>query len=375
MFRHKLLVIALSFCSALPVCAQQCGGEERWPVKVGSDSNAGTVNLANLVTATIHELVSKPRPQLPSDDDTRLSQETTVYVVSGRLLKFKLESGRTGDMDYHLVVTDDTLQFSPGGSGTTPSPHSLVAEIVKPECIPGRNGSPTTQSRFQNQIADVRAKFEQQFPHITGGWNDAGGIPVVITGVGFFDRQHGQTGRALNGIEIHPILDISFNGGGTPPIPPVTVSLQNPGFESGPQSWTATPGVISNDSSEPSRTGIWKAWLGGYGVPHTDTLFQQVSIPSTASTVTLSFYLHISTEEQTTTQQYDTLKVQVLDNNGQLLQTLATYSNLLASPGFQLRTLNLNQFRGQTIRLHFVAKEDNGSMTSFVLDDFVLTVE
>jgi hypothetical protein len=31
-----------------------------------------------------------------------------------------------------------------------------------------------------------------------------------VTGVGFFDRIHGQTGVAPNGIELHPVLDIQF---------------------------------------------------------------------------------------------------------------------------------------------------------------------
>jgi hypothetical protein len=35
--------------------------------------------------------------------------------------------------------------------------------------------------------------------------------PVTITGVGFFDRVHNQTGVALkNGIELHPILAVEF---------------------------------------------------------------------------------------------------------------------------------------------------------------------
>jgi hypothetical protein len=35
-------------------------------------------------------------------------------------------------------------------------------------------------------------------------------VPVTVTGVGFFDRIHGQTGVAPNGIELHPVLDIQF---------------------------------------------------------------------------------------------------------------------------------------------------------------------
>jgi hypothetical protein len=34
-----------------------------------------------------------------------------------------------------------------------------------------------------------------------------------------------------------------------------------------------------------------------------------------------------------------------------------------------LQTFNLTPYRGRTVRLEFVAEENNGSMTSFVLDD------
>ena len=35
-------------------------------------------------------------------------------------------------------------------------------------------------------------------------------VPVRITGVGFFDRDHGQTGRAPNIFELHPVLKVEF---------------------------------------------------------------------------------------------------------------------------------------------------------------------
>ena len=40
-------------------------------------------------------------------------------------------------------------------------------------------------------------------------------MPVRIHGVGFFDRLLGQTGVALNGIELHPVLNIQFNPTGS----------------------------------------------------------------------------------------------------------------------------------------------------------------
>lgn len=357
----------------------QCGGTERWPVKVGTDSGVSRVDLTQLIAISIHDVTHLAEPQRPNDNDTRLDSETHVYVVLGRLVKFKLESGRTGDSDYHLVVTDDSLTFSPPG-------HSVVAEIPDPNCVAGKQGDPSVQSRFQSTLVAVRTKFEHHFTNITGGWNDAGGIQVQIVGIGFFDRPHGQTGHAENNIELHPVLDICFEGeacmsatpavGPSPsPTPSPTPVIQNPGFEDGNQGWVASQDVITQETSEKAHSGSGKAWLGGYGTSHIDTLYQQIAIPPTATTASLSFFMHISTEEQTTTQQYDTLKVQVRDSNGQVLQTLATYSNLQARTGFQLKTVDLSQFHGSTIRIYFLAKEDNGSMTSFVLDDFLLTVE
>lgn len=374
----RKILFAVAVCFLLPIAAfgQQCGGVERWAVKVASDSQANLIDVVNPVPITLHDLVAIPRPAIPSDEDTRAAQERTVYVVSGRLVRFKLESGRTGDSDFHLVITDDTLQYTPGGNSSTPAGHSFVAEIVDPDCVSGRHGNVPTPSRFQTELQAVYAGFRQRFPNISGGWNEAGGIPVTITGIGFFDRPHGQTGRSPNGIEIHPILNISFDGSGAQPPPPVSPNLLlNPDFEAGAQSWTASAGVVTNSSSEPARSGAWKAWLGGYGETHTDTLYQQVAIPANAHSVSLSFYLHISSEESTTTQQYDKLQVQVRSFSGQTLTALATYSNLLAQPGFHLRSFDLSQFRGQTVRVYFKATEDNGSMTSFVLDDLRLSIE
>src|SRR5688500_14409960 len=59
------------------------------------------------------------------------------------------------------------------------------------------------------------------------------------------------------------------------PTPPPTGAelLLNRGFESGGVNWTATTGVITNTTQQTPRTGAWYAWLNGYGVTHTDSLF------------------------------------------------------------------------------------------------------
>ena len=82
--------------------------------------------------------------------------------------------------------------------------------------------------------------------------------------------------------------------------------LANPGFESGAVSWSATSGVITQDTGEAAHSGSWKAWLDGYGTTTTDTLAQSVTVPS-GCTATLTYYLHVDTAETTTTSPYDKL--------------------------------------------------------------------
>ena len=155
-----------------------------------------------------------------------------------------------------------------------------------------------------------------------------------------------------------------------------TQLLGNPGFETGTASpWVASASVINNSTSEPPHAGSWDAWMDGYGATHTDTLYQQVAIPSGKTSATLTFYLHIDTAETTTTTAYDTLKVQIRNSSGTVLATLATYSNLNHNTGYSQKSFSLNSYIGQTIQVYLVGAEDSTLQTSFVVDDFALNVQ
>jgi kumamolisin len=54
---------------------------------------------------------------------------------------------------------------------------------------------------------------------------------------------------------------------------------------------------------------------------------------------------------------------------------LATYSNLNATAGFVQETFDLTPYKGQTIQVYLVGTEDFTLQTSFVVDDFALTVQ
>lgn len=97
------------------------------------------------------------------------------------------------DSDYHLALIDGQA-------------NSMIAEIPAPSCAGG--------SAFLKQITASRQTFDSKLT-TTSTYQDIA-IPVVVTGVGFFDKIHGQRGVAGNGIELHPVLNISF---GTPTSP------------------------------------------------------------------------------------------------------------------------------------------------------------
>jgi hypothetical protein len=195
-----------------------------------------------------------------------------------------------------------------------------------------------------------------------GASTAAGAYTVVVNGSG-----GGKTHSATINLAVNAI-----GGGGT-----TQQLLGNAGFENGSATtapWTVSAGVIDNSSFQAPHGGTWKAWLNGYGSVHTDTLFQQVSIPATATIATLSFWQHIDTTETSTGTAYDTLKVQIRNSSGTVLATLATYSNLNAGAGYTQASFDLAAYKGQTIQIYLVGTEDSSLKTSFVVDDFLLNV-
>jgi hypothetical protein len=196
-----------------------------------------------------------------------------------------------------------------------------------------------------------------------GAATAAGSYNVTVNGAG---------GGKTHSTTINLTVNSGGGGGSTQQL------VGNPGFENGSPNtapWTVSAGVIdSKSTSQPPHTGSWKAWLNGYGAVHTDTLWQSVSIPSTATGATLTFWRHIDTAETSTTKAYDTLKIQVRNSSGTVLATLATYSNLNAAAGYAQVSFDLAAYKGKTIQIYLIGVEDNSLKTSFVVDDFLLNV-
>jgi len=149
----------------------------------------------------------------------------------------------------------------------------------------------------------------------------------------------------------------------------------NGGFESGTTSWSGTTATIGTWTAQPAYEGTKNAFLGGKGKTTTQTLYQTVTIPSTATSATLSFYLHIDTAETTTSRVYDKLVASLQNSSGTTLKTLATYSNLNKASGYQVRTFDVSAYKGQTVRVYFKMTEDSSLQSSFALDKVSLIVK
>ncbi len=221
------LAIAIFLCASAQLFAR-CG-VERWSVKTGTDADASQVDLANPKTTTIADLIQLPAPHPIPKNKRFAPTETTLWVVNATLTDYKLESGSSGDSDYHLVLEDD--------QGNT-----MVAEIPSPDCVQG-------SSPFSAKIASARAEFDSQLT-ASSSFQTAN-IPVQVTGVGMFDFAHGQRGAAPNVIELHPVLDIVFNSSTTPSagpdfaliVPPSTIHLAQGGSSSLTVSASSTTGT------------------------------------------------------------------------------------------------------------------------------------
>ncbi|RMG03771.1 MAG: serine protease, partial [Acidobacteria bacterium] len=153
------------------------------------------------------------------------------------------------------------------------------------------------------------------------------------------------------------------------PTPGGSELISNGGFEGSLSPWVSSGSgafYTSNGSYAQSGTGYIY-----FGVNNSVSgqVYQQVSIPSTASG-TLSFWLNVTSQETTTTTAYDNLYVEVRNTAGNLLSTLATYSNLDKGTAgvYSQKTLNVSAYKGQTVRIQFRATTDSSLPTTFRVD-------
>jgi hypothetical protein len=165
--------------SAQVHAAVRCG-TDRWPIKVLEDPGAGQIDFHSRVRS-VDYLRQIPRPD-PFGDRSLRKQK----VTQATLVRYKKVSG---DSDIHLVIADP--------SDVT---HTMIVEIPDPDCASGAS------ALSRHQMAQARADLQAACGNATTTYRNLAGT-ALIKGVGFWDKpNHGASGEAGNGIELHPVL-------------------------------------------------------------------------------------------------------------------------------------------------------------------------
>jgi primary-amine oxidase len=145
--------------------------------------------------------------------------------------------------------------------------------------------------------------------------------------------------------------------------------IVNGGFEGSASPWTLI-GHASRSTGPNPHGGT--GYLSLANVDNAKgTAYQQISVPN-GTAPGLTFWLNVISSETTTSAANDVLFVEIRNTAGNLLQTLATYSNLdRGSPGayVQRGAFSLGAFAGQTIRVQFRATSNASLITNFLVDD------
>ncbi len=176
------------------VCGTHCG-TERWAVKMLSDEQVACVDFTPKQT-TVSWLVSQQTPERLPEQSRSGTVECQVWELTGQLMGFKVED----DGDFHVVVADlDHPDLT------------MIVEIPDPSC------SGACASARKPDIERARESFIQAFGAPPQKYHRVSGtVTVTVSGVGFFDFKHRQTGLATNGVELHPVMGFKVDASPRP---------------------------------------------------------------------------------------------------------------------------------------------------------------
>ncbi len=137
--------------------------------------------------------------------------------------------------------------------------------------------------------------------------------------------------------------------------------------------WTVSRSNGPAPIVQPYGGSDYGAWMGRYN-SNQDQMYQVVCPATPADWANFSFYWWMTTEETSTTADYDFLYVRVRDASGNLLQTLKTITNRSPRETWHYEYFDLRAYTGQTIRISFEATNNVILPTHFWIDNVSFVV-
>lgn len=156
------MAVAIAAPSGHATSKAACG-VERWTVKTLQDRPH---LLRNRLTTVKYLVTRRPPPYIPS---RRLPFERHVFTVIARVTFVREEA----DSDYHFILQERSAH--------------MIAEAPAPYC--------DRRATLHYRRLMARARREARSC-----------ARARVTGVAFFDYDHGQDGFAPNAIELHPLV-------------------------------------------------------------------------------------------------------------------------------------------------------------------------
>jgi len=266
--------------------------------------------------------------------------------------------GGGGGNDFSISANPSSLSIAPGSNGTSSISTAVTSGSAASVSLTA-SVSPSGPTASLSPTS-VTAGGSSTLTVSVGSSVASGTYTVTVSGT---------EGSVNHSTSVTVTVGSGGGGGGN--------VITNGGFESGSSSWTesSSGGYELVDTSNP-HSGTHSAYLCGYN-SCSDSIYQTVSIPSTATKITLTYWTYISTSESGSTC-YDYFYARLRTTSGTTIATPQKQCNANTHGWTQYSfdvTSSLSSYKGQSVQVYFLGTTDSSLVTNFYVDDVALNVQ
>jgi hypothetical protein len=297
-------------------------------------------------------------------------------VAPGATSTLTLDPGTAPAGAYTITVTGAAGALSHGaavdwtiatGTGNTPP----QVEISAPAADATVSGSITIAASASDPDGDGIARIELEVDGAPVGAAASSPASVVWDTTAVADGSHTVTAVATDSANLSGRASVTVNVRNGVPVP--TDLIVNGGFEGTLSGWTLGGAKVPIDSTLHPHSGMDALRLGAtsYEPLGDSSAYQDVTIPWAASSATLTFWYYAQSQDTVT---YDWQDAAILDTSGNVLQSIFHMAD--NSRVWTAETVDMSEYRGQTVRIAFNAHGDGSyDPTTLWIDDVSLVVD